>query len=276
MRSFFKIFFASLLALVVFVLIGFFILVGIVSNLADGDKPDIPAKSVLVIDLSTMYSDHAEENPLSALSGDETPALYDLTRLIRHARTDENISGIYLVANGNANGFASSNEIRQALLDFRSGGKFVIAHGDVMSQQAYYIATAANSIYVNPAGNLDWSGFNVDIAFLKGTLEKLEIQPQIFYAGKFKSATEPFRTDRMTPENKLQTMDWLGDMYNHFLVQCAQARKTDTAYLHNLANTAAVQTPQDALRFKLIDGVRYDDEVKDEFKKKMDSANTTS
>jgi protease-4 len=100
-------------------------------------------------------------------------------------------------------------------------------------------------------------------------LDKLEIQPQIFFAGKFKSATEPFRTDKMTIENKLQTSEWLNDLYRYFLNKASETRKLDTATLHQLANTGAVQTPQDALRYKLIDGVKYDDEVKDEIKKRL-------
>ena len=95
------------------------------------------------------------------------------------------------------------------------------------------------------------------------------IQPQIFYAGKFKSATEPLRVDRMTPENKLQTSEWLGDLYNSFLLRCAESRKLDTATLHRLANTAAIQTTADAVTHKLLDGAKYDDEIKDELKKRL-------
>lgn len=109
----------------------------------------------------------------------------------------------------------------------------------------------------------------MDILFIKGTLEKLKIEPQIFYAGKFKSATEPLRTTQMTPENKLQSREWLGDLYNFFLVKSSESRKIDTATLHNLANAGAIQTPQDAVTHKLIDATKYDDEVKDEIKKKL-------
>jgi protease-4 len=100
-------------------------------------------------------------------------------------------------------------------------------------------------------------------------LDKLGIEPQLFYAGKFKSATEPLRAQKMTPENKLQTAEWLGDLYNYFLLRCAEARKMDTASLRSLAYTAAIQTPQDAVARGLIDGVKYDDQVKDEFKKRL-------
>jgi protease-4 len=197
------------------------------------------------------------------------PGLYDVVRLIHKAKNDKDIKGIYVIANNNPNGFASSEEIRNALLDFKTSKKFVIAHGDVMAQKAYHVADVADKVYLNPTGDLEWVGFNVDYVFLKGALDKLEIQPQIFYAGKFKSATEPFRTDKMTPENKLQTTVWLNDLYNHFLLGASSARKIDTSILHQLANDGTIQAPQDAVDSKLIDGLRYDDQVKDEIKSKL-------
>ena len=138
-----------------------------------------------------------------------------------------------------------------------------------MTQGAYFVANAADKIYVNPSGQLDWKGFAISFAFVKELLDKLDIQPQIFYAGKFKSATEIFRTNQMTPENKLQTMEWLGDIYSYFLTQTSKARGIDTATLHQLANNASIQTPQDAVNYKLVDAVKYDDEIKTELKQKL-------
>jgi protease-4 len=271
MGSFFKMFFASLLALFIFCVIGFFLVAGLVSALGSKDKPEVAAKTVLSIDLSQQFSERMENNPLAALSSDASnvPGLFDVVRLIRHAKTNDNIKGILLTANGNSNGFAASEEIRNALLDFRGSNKFVIAHGEMMTENAYYVASAASRLYANPVGSVEWDGFNVSLAFLKGTLDKLEIQPQIFYAGKFKSATEPFRTTQMTPENKLQTLEWLGDMYQHFLLKVSESRKIDTATLHQLANNGSIQAAADAFRYKLVDGLKYDDQIKDEIKKNL-------
>src|SRR5690606_18427070 len=105
---------------------------------------------------------------------------------------------------------------------------------------------------------VEWVGYSVDMAFVKGTLDKLGIEPQIFYAGKFKSATEPLRATGMTPENKLQTLEWLNDMYVHFLMNTAEVRKIDTATLHNLASAIAIRDANDALEHKLVDGLKYD------------------
>jgi protease IV len=282
MRSFFKYFFASLLAIIVFCMIIFFLMLAVVGTIASKDKEEVASKTILQLDLGQTFSESSQQDPLGVISGEgETPTLYELVRLIKHAKTDDNISGIFIKANGNGNGFASSNELRNALLDFRNSKKFVIAHADVMTQQSYFVASAAQEVYLNPVGGLSWEGFNITMPFIKGTLEKMDIETQIFYAGKYKSATEIFRTDKMTPENKLQTEAWLGDIYRYFLSQTAAVRKLDTAFLHGLAVNQAIQTPEDAVKNRLVDALKYDDQVKDEFKRllkldKYDKINLTS
>ncbi|HUM64868.1 MAG TPA: S49 family peptidase, partial [Chitinophagaceae bacterium] len=213
------------------------------------DKPRIASNSVIVLDLAQHYREQVTQNPLAILSSNQSdvPGLYDVIRLLKLAKADKNIAGIYIIANTNPNGFAASDEIRNALKDFKSGGKFVMAHGDIMTQSAYSVANIADKIYVSPQGYLEWDGYSVELAFVKGTLDKLDIEPQIFYAGKFKSATEPFRAAEMTPENELQTSVWLNDLYSDFLVKTAEVRKKDTATLHRLANEAAIQTANDAV-----------------------------
>ena len=249
MRSFFKYFFASFLALLVFTLLAVFFLVGFLGGIAAKDKPKIAANSVLILDLGQSYPEQMKENALSIVSSEsrDIPGLYDVVRMIGRAKSDKRIAGIYIVANSNPNGFAASEELRNALIDFKGSNKFIIAHGDVISQKAYNIANIADKIYVSPHGFLEWKGFSVEYAFVKGTLEKLDIEPQVFYAGKFKSATEPFRTDQMTPENKLQTSAWINDLYSAFLQNVADARKLDTGTLHTLANEAKIQTAADAV-----------------------------
>lgn len=271
MRSFFKIFFASLLALTVFTLLVFFFLVVFIGGLASKETPKVLPKSVLVLDLGQHYAEQLQENPLSIISSEnkDIPGLYDVIRLLHRAKADKDIAGIYIIADNNPNGFAGSEEIRDALKDFKASGKFILAHGDVITQKAYSIANVADKIYVSPQGYVEWAGYSVEYAFLKGTLQKLEIEPQIFYAGKFKSATEPLRSDKMTPENQLQTSVWLNDLYNDLLVKTSEVRKVDTAALRQLANEAKIQNAADAVNYKLVDAVKYDDEVKDEIKGKL-------
>lgn len=274
MKSFFKFFLASFLSLVVFAIFSFIIVLIFVSIAASADKPNIAEKSVLVLDLNKMYLEQEQTDPLSSLTGnidDNIPGLYDIVRLIEHAKKDDKIKGIYIKCNDNVNGFAASEELRNALADFKTSKKFVLAYGDVISQQGYYVASVADRVYCNPKGSVDWRGLAANLFFLKGTLEKLNIEPQIFYAGKFKSATEPLREKKMTEANKLQTMVYVNDIYSRILLAASAKSKLDTATLHNLANTAALKTAGDAVRYKLIDAVKYDDEVKGEILKTLGS-----
>jgi protease-4 len=269
LRSFLKYFLAALLALVVFFSLVLVVILTAAGSLMNREREPVPARSVLYVDLSRHYPERKVDNPLSGLTGggeDETPTLYELVRLIRKGGTDTAVKGLYLLANDNGNGYAASEEIRSAVDDFRKSGKFVIAYGDYMTQGAYHVANAAGKVYCNPKGMLDWRGFSVQYVYFRNLLKKLEVEPQIFYDGKFKSATEPFREEKMTAANRVQTEAWLGDMYRGFLMQTAAARHIDTSLLHGYANRYEVETSDDAFRLKLIDGLRYDDEVKEEIK----------
>ncbi|MGN6215297.1 signal peptide peptidase SppA [Parafilimonas sp.] len=272
MRSFLKIFLATLVALIVFTLALFFAFSAIIGSATSPSKPDIGNNGVLVLDLNQRFEEQARNSPLNTLfdnPSNNVPGLYDVVRMINHAKSDSSIKGIYIKAGDNENGYAASEELRQALINFKKSNKFIIAYGNVIPERAYYVATIADRIYCNPAGGVEWNGFAVDMLFLKGLLDKLEIKPEIFYAGKFKSATEPLRATQMTDANRLQTTIWLNDIYNNLLIKTAEARHSDTATLHNLANTGAVQTANDALKYNLVDGLKYDDELKAELSKRL-------
>jgi protease-4 len=271
MRSFLKMFLASFVALVVFVFISIFFLVGWASSLASSKEESVGSKAVLVIDLATQYHERMVDNPLADFGSDQydVPGIYDVVRMIRKATEDSAVKGIYIKCNANANGFAASEEIRNAISAFKKTGRFVYAYGDVIGQKPYYVASIADKIYCNPKGGVDWRGFAVQLAFLKKTLDRLEIQPQIFYAGKFKSATEPFRETKMTEPNRIQTREILEDIYGHYLVKIAEARNIDTAQLRSYANNNTIHFANDALQYKLVDGLKYDDEVKDEIKDRL-------
>lgn len=269
MNNFFRTFFAALLALSVFAMIVLIVIIVTISSVASSKEAMTGEKAVLVVDLSQHCSEVEQADPVSALSGGDKsspPSLYNLVRLIRHAKNNNAVKGIYVKCGGNNNDFASSLEIRNALLDFKSSGKFVFAHADAIPQKAYYVATAADKVYCAPTGGIDWHGFAMTMPFIKGTLEKLEIEPQIFYAGKFKSATEPLREKQMTDANRLQSLELLQDIYTEFLSEISESRKIDTATLHRYADSNQVQFAHDALNRKMVDGLRYDDQVKDEIR----------
>ena len=272
MRSFFKSFFATLLAMVVFTILGVFVIIGIVASAASADKPDIGVKGVLLLDLSSAFKEQSVDNPLALFTGGETmdaPSLYDVIRMIQYAKSDSAIKGIYIACSNNANGYAASEELRKAIVDFKRSKKFVLAYGETISQKGYYIGSAANKIYCHPQGGLEFDGFSSNMMYLKGLLDKLEIQPQIFYAGKFKSATEPLRATQMSDANRLQTSVWMGDLYAQFLQSIAVTRQLDSAKLRQLAVAGAIQTAHDAVANELLDGLKYDDELKAEINHRL-------
>ncbi len=277
MRSFLKIFFASLLALIIFTLISIFISIWLISKAAQPGAEPIGKNGILVLDLGTAFKEQAQNNSIGSLIGDlssENPGLYDVVRMLHYAKTDSSVKGLYIKVNKNANGFAANEELRQAVIDFKQSKKFVIAYGETIAQKAYYVASAANKVYCHPNGGLEWDGFSSQLFFMKGLLDKLEIQPQVFYAGKFKSATEPFRATQMTDPNRLQTTVWLNDLYDNFLNQIAIDRKMDTAKLRSFAVNGSIHSAHDAMENHLVDGLKYDDEIKHEFFKLMGEKET--
>ena len=268
MNNFFRSFFAALLALIVFSGMLLVIFIVMVAAISSQKKAGIEEKAVMVVNLSTHFPEIPPADIISEITDNRSaqPSLSHLTRLIQHAKNDASVKGIYLKCDNNANDFASSEAIRTAIIDFRRAGKFVIGYGATISQKAYLVASAADKIYCAPAGGIEWHGFSMTMPFIKGTLEKMEIEPQIFYAGKFKSATEPLRETEMTDANRVQSITLLNDLYGNFLSTIGRSRRMDTATLHRYADSNALQFASDALKYKMVDGLRYDDEVKDEIR----------
>jgi len=217
--------------------------------------------------------EQGEKNSLAAFSGDDayTAGLYDAVKAIDHAKTDDKIKGILIKISAPNNGFATLQQLRMAIVDFKRSKKFVYAYGEAISQGGYYIASAADSIYLNPVGDIELKGMAATIPFFKGTLDKLEITPEIFYAGKFKSATEPFRATEMSEANRLQTTTFIKSFWNDFLKAASEHSKLDTGAINALANTGAIQLPVDALNNKLVDGLLYWDEVESRLMTKTDT-----
>ncbi len=272
LKSFFKSFFASFLAIVVFFTVLILLGLGIAGALMSDEKPVVGEKGVLLIDLSKNYNELKQDDPFAQLSMKEdevAPDLSTLIKIIGSAKTDSSIKGIYLMASENPNGYATSNEIRNALIDFKKSKKFILSYADYISEKAYYIANISDKIYCNPKGMFQWQGMSVEYVYFKNMLDKLEIKTQIFYAGKFKSATEPFRESKMTEANRAQTTVWLNDLYDGLITGTASARGLNADSLKLMANNYLIVKPEDALKYKLIDGLKYDDEVKDEMRKRL-------
>jgi protease IV len=282
MRSFFKIFLASFLAILLFVVLFFFFSVGyiggILSSLSRNTGEEVGSKAVIVLDLSESFGEKATSDPLANISDTRynSPGVFGLIRMIHYAETDSSVKGIYIKANSNENGLGTSEEIRNALLDFKKAGKFIIAYGDVISLKAYYTANIADKIYCNPKGGVEWKGLTSISPYFKNGLDKLDIQPEIFYAGKFKSYTEPFRSEKMSDANRLQITELLGNIFNRILGQTASVREQDPSVLQKCVDEQLIQTANDALTYKLVDGLKYNDQVLDEIAGKTKASSITS
>jgi protease-4 len=278
MKSFFKTFFAALLALFIFSLLGFFILIGIAAAFSTDEKVAVAQNSVLVIDASETFLEQSKNDPFSELMNKKNgkqPSLSELIGLLHFAKKDSSIKGIYIKCAENPNGYAATEEIRKALIDFKKSNKFIVAYAETISQKGYMMANVADQIYTHPQGGMEWVGFNYETIFFKGLIDKLEIEPQIFYAGKFKSATEPFRYAQMSEANKLQTGIWLNSIYNNFIQGTAEMRHLNADSIKAFANEGKVQNAKDALKYKLVDGLIYDDQLKKIISKKLQVADET-
>ncbi len=277
MKQFFKMFFASMLAMIVsgVIIVGLVIGISVTlvsKSLSPDNKVMVSDNSVLVIDLSNRFHEQSEVNSLALLNNDGaySAGLYYAVKAIEHARTDDKIKGILVKLNPTPNGWATLEQLHDAIAGFRKSGKFVYAYGEQISQGAYYVGTAADSIYLNPVGDMELKGFATVLAFFKGTLEKLDLQPEIFYAGKFKSATEPFRADKISEPNREQITAFQKGFWNEFLQAVAGYTHTDTAAINQLAVSGAIQFPSDALKHKLVNGLLYWDQVENLLKEKTD------
>lgn len=278
MKQFFKFFLASLLALFVAGIIFFgvfFIIVGsIASSIGDAVSSEgtttVKSNSILYINLTEDFHELGERNSLAIFTGGagKTTGLLDLLKCIEYAKTDDKIKGIYLKAGGSPNGQATAQQIREALKDFKKSGKFIYAYGDFIPQGDYFIASVADGVYINPMGSVELKGLASNLVFFKGALDKLNVQPEIFYCGQFKSATEPFRMDKMSDPNRKQIAALQSDIWKEMITAISEHTHSDTATVNSWAQTGAIQTASDAVRYKLADGTKYKDEVEQLLKSK--------
>ena len=275
MKQFFKFTLASIVGVMVAGLLLLFITIGIFSAmLSSSEEPaQITGNSVLILKFDHQIVDRAKKNPLDGLDfglfeGNKTVGLNDILDCIRKAKTDNNIKGIYLNPIDIQAGMASVEEIRLALKDFKTSGKFIYAYGDSYSQKAYYLVTIADSVILNPQGSVDFRGLGGERTFYKKGLEKLGVEMQIVRHGKFKSAVEPFLLDKMSPENRLQTETYLKSIWNEMLLDISASRKMGLDELNDIADMVATYRKADFAKQKnLVDRLKYKDQVIDDLKK---------
>ncbi|MFO0322952.1 MAG: signal peptide peptidase SppA [Bacteroidota bacterium] len=277
MKNFFGAFFGSCLGILLTGLVITVIAIFSIKSLVDdgNSKHYVSVKnSVLKLNLNQPIAERTVENPFGKLDlGPLLPppviGLNTILSNIKKAKADNNIKGIYLEINSPGAGFATLEEIRNALIDFKTSGKFIYAYSETYSQKAYYIASVANKIFLNSQGTLELKGLSSQIMFFKNMLAKLGVEVQIFRHGKFKSAIEPFMLDKMSEANRSQIETYLASLWNHMLEGISESRKISVINLNKMANDLLIRNPNDALQNKLVDGLKYEDEVFDEIKKEI-------
>lgn len=239
--------------------------VSIIAGLANqAEKPKhVSPNSVLHLTFENEIPEQTNNLEMQTfdLQNQKILGLADIVHAIEAAGKDDNIKGILLETEQLGSGFATASTLRDAIADFRSQGKFVIAYSKYYTQGAYYMASAADEVHVNPLGLIDFRGFASQVPFFKDMLDKVGIKMQVFYAGKFKSATEPYRRNDMSPENRLQLREFLNDVYGVFLKDISDSRKIEVPELRRIADGYLAGDPAEALRLKMVDGVGYRDEV---------------
>ncbi|MBC7552809.1 MAG: signal peptide peptidase SppA [Taibaiella sp.] len=271
MREFLKMFFASLLAMVIAGVVIVGLTVGAVVSLTKAiseQENETLNGDVLVLDLSKRIHEAGQSNSLAVFSKGSAyeAGLHDITKALSRAKTDKGVKGILIKLSPAPDGWATLQHVRMALVDFKTSGKFVYAYGEDISQGAYYVGSAADSIYLNPAGGIELKGLATVLTFFKGTLDRLEVQPEIFYAGKFKSATEPFRAEKISEPNREQLAAMQGGIWSEYLAAAAQYTRTTPAEINRLAQEGTIQFPSDALKNKMVAGLLYWDQVEDRIK----------
>lgn len=277
MKQFFKFFFASLLGTVAaFIILGFFsflLLLSISSMINTDEIVTITPNTILELSFNkplperSYYDPMGFSNLLSTNVGKRI-GINDVIKSIKKAEDDQNISGIYLKLDDmNAGSYTVVEPVRNALEGFKKSGKFIIAHGNNISQKSYYLGSIADSIFLTPSGNLEFKGLSAELTFFKKTLEKLDIEAQIIRAGKFKSAVEPFISEKMSDENRLQINGFINSIYNYLLNKISKSRNISTEELSDLADNLKIQFPTDAKRYGLVDDIKYEVEVKELLKK---------
>ncbi|WP_206367130.1 signal peptide peptidase SppA [Sphingobacterium sp. SGG-5] len=261
-------------AVVLFVIMLIFIGVLIQQTTSPQKAAAVPANSVLYISLNHAIVEKTENNPFEELNipiygGERSIGLNDILRRIQSAKTDDNIKGIYLNPTTVGVGFATLKAIRDALADFKESKKFIVAYSDAYSQKAYYLASVADSVYLNPQGSLDFRGLSSSVVFLKDALDKLGVDMQVIKVGTYKSAVEPFLRNDMSPENREQVTSYLQSIYENFLLGIADGRKLEKDSLRTLADAYLIRNAEDALKYRFIDKALYKDQLLSELKRRL-------
>lgn len=277
MKSFFKYVLATITGIVISFVILFIVFMGIIGAIISSASSDqevaVKTNSVLFLSFDYDINERNDNNPFGSLNlpgySTKSIGLDDILGRIRYAATDANIKGIYMDAGSIGTGFASLKAVRDELLAFKKTGKFVVAYNAGYNQKAYYVASIADKVYVNPQGTIDFRGLSSSTMFYKDLLDKVGVEMQIVKVGTFKSAVEPYFLNKMSEPNRLQVTSYLGSIYDTFINEIAASRNIPADSLRGIANDYLVRNADDAVRYKLADAKIYKDELLSDLRKRL-------
>lgn len=283
MKDFLKYVLATMVGLLLMGVLMFILgMMSIVGMIASGEsKQNVSENSVLVLNLNSGIEEQGSTNIMGALMGEseDTPGLNDILSALKKAKTNDRIKGIYIEANGVSAPIATLQAIRRELSDFRKSGKWIVAYGENYTQADYYLASVANTIYINPSGMIDWHGLAAAPMFLKDAMAKLGVRYQVVKVGTFKSATETFTEEKMSDANREQVTQYLQGCWDNMVKAVAQDRKISEETLNKYADDfVAMQPTEDLVKSKMADKLVYSNDMKAEIKKllKIDEDETIS
>lgn len=264
---------ATIIGLFIFCMLFFFSII-LIGSIVGSDEQAVVVKenSVIELDLDGIELDYAgkfSDDWFKNLSDEKTVGFIDVLNAIKAAKTDENIQGISILNNTTNLGMAQTKELRNALEDFKKSGKFILAYSNYSTQKEYYLNSVANSVYLNPAGMLDFKGLGIETMYYKDFQEKTGVKMEVIRHGKYKSAVEPFLENKMSDANREQLTALLESVWNNVVGDIAQSRKVSVVKLNEIANGLLARTPEMAKNEKLIDRVAYEDEYHADIKKRL-------
>lgn len=274
--NFVKTFLAGLLAVIVGTFLVFFLWIFILLGIAGSMEKSVAVhpESILKIDFSEVLTDAPSSDPLAGidlmtLQTTRQLSLFKALRAIEAAGADDRIKGIYLRMNGGGGvtGSALLEELREALLEFKQSGKFIVAYNETYSQGQYYLASVADKIYLQPEGGMEWSGLASDVMFYKGLLDKLDLRAEVFRptACKYKSAVEPFILDKMSAANREQMQALVNSMWGTISGAVCESRSIDSVKMRRITDNLQVTLPEEALEYGFVDSLLYEDQMEDVF-----------
>ncbi|NHN26326.1 signal peptide peptidase SppA [Flavobacterium jejuense] len=263
---------ATVIGIFVFCMVFFFglIFLGAIMG-SDKDTVKVKDNTVIELDLSKVTLDYGGKVNFKEFNYFETKhdGLIDIINAIDAAKTDDQIKGISILNNQSQLGMAQSKALRDKLEDFKKSGKFIVAYSNVISQRDYYLNSVADSVYLNPIGELDFKGLSSEVLYMKELQEKTGIKMEIIRHGKYKSAVEPFLAQEMSPANREQITVLLNSVWSTIVTDISKSRNISVDSLNSIANSLGARTPELALAKHLVDKVAYEDEYHNAIKKKL-------